>query len=54
MQIKKCNYKMYEQPEGGKKHLVKEGYCYRFFWSRWTAKGFAIPFTLRITKVYHE
>ena len=47
-QIKKVNYKRYDKPKGEKKRLTQTGYCYFFFYSMWSAKGFRIPFTLRI------
>ena len=51
-QIKKTTFKQYEKPKDGKRRLTKEGYCYYYFWSRVSPKGFKIPFTLRITKIY--
>jgi len=48
-QIKKVNYTRYDKPKGEKKKLTAAGYCYYLFWSRWSARGFRIPFTLRIT-----
>jgi len=50
IQIKEVNYKQYEKPKGGKKRLTALGHCYYLFWSRWSPKGFRIPFTLRIDK----
>jgi hypothetical protein len=45
MEIKKCIYIRKEN-----KKIIKYGICYRFFWSKWSAKGFMIPFTLNLVK----
>lgn len=50
-QIKKTQYKRYDQCKGKEKKLTEIGHCYCYFFSRMSAKGFRIPFTLRTKKV---